>query len=264
VYNAKFKKLPSDFKALSIEEINLFQKEPYASPYMPIQEKGIRPSCGLSYELYAEGLLNAENNSFNIRFEAGNDIFGQSALGSAFNVYAPGRYRQTGKEENVFTDLRTWAFAVKAADLVVGSWPLKEFENEIYFLRVYGPNGFFREYKGTSNDPGISLECHYQRSASGNTKATGNVDLLLTNLSKLPHELVITDNAYKASAVKKIIPASKANRAGLIVPMDLSKQYGWYDFTVRITGSKSFERRYAGRVETGSQGFSDPYMGRVV
>ncbi|MDP9042073.1 MAG: phospholipase C, phosphocholine-specific, partial [Bacteroidota bacterium] len=210
VYNAKFKKLPSDFKALSIEEINLFQKDPYASPYMPVQEKGIRLSCGLNYELYAEGILNAEKNSFDIRFEAGSKVFGRSSLGSAFSVYAPGKYRQDGKEENIFTDLRTWAFAVKASDQLVASWPLKEFENEIYFLRVYGPNGFFREYKGTSREPGIRLECHYQRSAAAKTKATGNIDLVLTNLSKLPHKIEVTDNAYKAPVVQKTLVESRA------------------------------------------------------
>jgi phospholipase C len=48
------------------------------------------------------------------------------------------------------------------------------------------------------------------------------------------------------------------------VSLKLSKQFGWYDFTIRVTGHDVFERRYAGRVETGRPGFSDPYMGRIV
>ena len=72
VYNAKFKKLPDDFKALNAEEISLFRNDPYDSPYMPQQEKGIRPSNGLFYQLYAEGKMNPEKKSFDIRFESGN------------------------------------------------------------------------------------------------------------------------------------------------------------------------------------------------
>ncbi len=44
-------------------------------------------------------------------------------------------------------------FAVKSADHLSASWPLMEFENNIYHLRVYGPNGFFREFKGSADDP---------------------------------------------------------------------------------------------------------------
>jgi phospholipase C len=48
------------------------------------------------------------------------------------------------------------------------------------------------------------------------------------------------------------------------IHIDLSKQFGWYDFTVTVEGSKTFERRYAGRVDTGESGFSDPFMGRTI
>ena len=39
VYNAKFKKLPDDFKVLDPEEISVFKKNPYASPFMPNRKK---------------------------------------------------------------------------------------------------------------------------------------------------------------------------------------------------------------------------------
>jgi phospholipase C len=46
--------------------------------------------------------------------------------------------------------------------------------------------------------------------------------------------------------------------------LDLIKTYGWYDFTVKVKGNDSFEKRYAGRVETGKESFTDPMMGGVV
>jgi phospholipase C len=260
VYSAKFKKLPTDFKALTPAEIEVFKKDPYASSYMAVQEKGIRPSCGLNYQLYADGKLNREKESFDIRFEASDAVFGKSSLGSPFNVYA-GRYRQTGKDGSAFIDLKTWAFVVKPADQLEASWPLNEFEKNIYHLCIYGPNGFFREYMGTAEDPEIQVRCVYQELQKN--KLTGNIEIHFSNPSDKAYQVLITDNAYKSPAINKTLPG-KTGHADLIIPVDLSRQYGWYDFTIRVGGLDKFEKRYAGRVETGRSGFSDPFMGRVV
>jgi phospholipase C len=36
------------------------------------------------------------------------------------------------------------------------------------------------------------------------------------------------------------------------------------DFSIKVAGYDDFEKRYAGRVEKGKEGFSDPFMGRVI
>lgn len=262
VYNAKFKKLPSDFKALNLEEISQFRNNPFASPFMPHQEKGVKPSNGLSYQLYAEGKLNAEKNGFDIRFESSDKVFGKNALGSPFNVYAPGKYIQTLNGSSEFRNLRTWAFAVKSSNQVGATWPLPEFENNIYHLRIYGPNGFFREFKGSADDPLINIGCEYETTKEN--KLTGNIELILSNQAKIPLRVEITDNAYKNPSVKRDLHPLAGISGNLIVPIDLRKQFGWYDFTVKIVDSDLFEKRYAGRVETGEQGYSDPYMGRMI
>lgn len=256
VYNAKFKKLPNDFRALSPAEISIFKKNPYASPFMPVQEKGIKPSSGLYYQLYADGELNRDKNTFTIRFEAGNKFFGNRSLGSPFNVYAPGKYLQHEKGSPKFQNVCTWAFAVKSSDHLSASWPLIEFENNIYHLKVYGPNGFFREFMGSVDDPFIKINVEYQVNTLN--KLSGNIELMLSSESERPIQIEITDNAYKSHPIKKVInPSAK-------VVLDLLKQYGWYDFTVKVPGSDLFERRFAGRVETGLSGYSDPFMGRVI
>ena len=61
----------------------------------------------------------------------------------------------------------------------------------------------------------------------------------------------------------KMLPYIFAEKKGIHI-IDLNKSSGWYDFTVKITGHDIFERRYAGRVETGKPGISDPAMGRVI
>jgi len=261
VYNAKFKKIPNDYKALTAEDISLFKKDPYLSPFMPTQEKGIKPSNGLYYQLYADGELNPAKSSFDIHFESSDKVFKEKALGSPFNVYAPGRHLQNKQGSPVFKELRTWAVAVKSADRLTISWPLREFEKDVYHLRVYGPNGFFREFKGSKDDPAIHVACEYQMTSD--QKLTGNVDLILENHSDIPLEIDILDNAYKNPPLKKRLdPGDHMGRT--IISLVLSKQFGWYDFTVRVAGSDLFLKRYAGRVDTGETGWSDPFMGRVV
>jgi phospholipase C len=264
IHNAKFKKAPDDFKLLSSEEIRLFQKNPYDSPYMPQQEKGIRPSNGLFYHLYAEGKFNPDKKSLDLSFESDSKVFGEKTLGSPFNVYAPGKYFQNVNGSSVLKELRTWAFAVKSSDHVEYSWPLESFENSLYHLRVYGPNGFYRELKGSAGDPIVDVRCFYATSAANQKKLTGNINLTLKNDSAVPLTIKITDNAYKTGSIEKLLKNSSDQTKSIIVPMDLLKQFGWYDFTVTVEGNELFSRRYAGRVETGESGFSDPFMGRTV
>ncbi len=256
IHKAQFKELPSDYKLMTKEEIELINRDPHASPYMPQQEKGIRPSCALPYELYADGKLNADKTAFEIKFKAGNKVWGDKAVGSPFNVYAPGSYLHPNGN---FEPVRTWAYGLTAGDSLADSWPIHEFEDKNYHLRVYGPNGFFREFKGSTADPDINADFDYQKALASN-KLTGNVELALNNLSNKPLTIEITDHAYKTNNHKKTLAAS--GKANLV--LNLEKSYGWYDFSIKVTGHTSFEKRYAGRVETGKSGYTDPFMGKVV
>jgi phospholipase C len=262
VYNAKFKKLPNNFTALSHQQIIEFNQDAYASPYMPKQEKGIKPSNGLFYQLYADGALNADKTSFDIDFKSSDQVFGEKALGSPFNVYAPGKYIQNEKEPSRFEEMRTWAFAVKSGDQISAHWPLKNFANSKYHVRIYGPNGFFREYMGSAQDPLVSISCEYQKTT--HQKLTGNIDLLFRNQSDNDFQIEIIDHAYGNPPVKKMLVSSAKSPGEIVIPVNLSKQFGWYDFSIKITGNDIFEKRYAGRVETGESGFSDPFMGRMI
>jgi phospholipase C len=47
------------------------------------------------------------------------------------------------------------------------------------------------------------------------------------------------------------------------IVLDLSKSYNWYDTSIKVNGKNTFEKRFAGRAETGEPGKSDPFMGRV-
>jgi phospholipase C len=46
--------------------------------------------------------------------------------------------------------------------------------------------------------------------------------------------------------------------------IDTTNSFRWYDFGVLHADEQTLVARFAGRVETGEWGFSDPAMGRVV
>lgn len=259
IYNAKFKKLPDNYKLLTADEIMHINQFPRTSPYMPRQEEGIKPSCALPYQLYADGKLNADKSSFTLQFTASNEVFGKSAIGSPFNVYAPGKYLQEKDKNDEMGNVRTWNYTVAAGDTLADVWPLNEFENSNYHLRVYGPNGFFREFKGSSADPDINIAFEYHRSIADSNKLTGNVALKFHNLTRSLQVIEITDHAYKTNNHKSSLKAGDRS----VKILNLVNSHGWYDFSIKVAGNQTFEKRYAGRVETGKPSFSDPQMGNV-
>ncbi|WP_160713987.1 phosphocholine-specific phospholipase C [Chitinophaga solisilvae] len=254
VYNARFKKLPDEFKKLTTAEIEKINSDPAHAEWMPRQEKGTRVSNALPYQLYASGKLSADRKAFEISFSAASEVFGKKAAGSPFNVYAPGKYLQA--ETRQMEPVRTWAYAVTAGDTLRDTWPLHAFENEHYHLRTYGPNGFYREFRGSIQDPQASIVCEYHHAAGNTKKLSGNVLLRIINSSAKAITVIIEDKAYGKPPVKKTI-AAKTEGA---VIMDLASSHNWYDFSVKVNDYADFEQRYAGRVETGKEGISDPAM----
>ncbi|PAW93270.1 phospholipase C, phosphocholine-specific [Mucilaginibacter sp. MD40] len=254
IHKAQFKALPT-FKKLSTEDIEAIKSRRGHSAMLPKQESGTKPSCALPYELYADGGLNQDKTAFEMTLRAGNEVFGKKAAGAPFNVYAPGNYMsfiEPGKMEAV----RTWSYAAKAGDTLIDNWPLADFENKRYHLRTYGPNGFFREFKGHAGDPGIVISPSYERLGKS---LTGNLVITFSlNGTTTPVTVEITDNAYKTS--KKQLTVQQESFAPQNIKLDLGKQHHWYDFTITVKGFPDFERHYAGRVETGAPSISDPQM----
>ncbi|HEY6900966.1 MAG TPA: phospholipase C, phosphocholine-specific [Puia sp.] len=257
ITNAKFKPAIPRFIPLTEGEIAAINKDPKSSPQMPKQEKGIRPSRPLPYQLYVEGQLAADKKTYALSFNASNEIFRDASAGSPFIVYATGSWKDMPTPA---VDLRAWNYTVSAGDTLTDTWNLADFENEHYKLEVYGPNGFYRVFAGTAHDPAVAIACEYQRSRLSKRQPTGNLQLNVKNLD--PHNritLIITDNAYSGGTMEQRLAAS----AGDTIIIPLERSFGWYDISVRVSGHENFEKRYAGKVETGKESFSDPLMGQV-
>jgi phospholipase C len=262
IHKAQFKKIPSNYQRMTKAEIDQFKNDPHSSPWLPQQEKGIRPSCALPYQLNADGRLSQDKKSLELILEARRDVFGQRTAGAPFNVYAPGKFSSRKGAANPDQWVRTWAYAVGAGAAVKDSWFLKDFENEVYHLRVYGPNGFYREFTGHAGDPQVDLSCEYEQDKKNNL--TGNILLKFANLDPDQRlKIRLTDHAYKCGNHSISLDISGQPGARSILPLNCKSSFGWYDFSVLVEGDGQFSKRYAGRVETGRSSFSDPYMGSV-
>jgi phospholipase C len=205
----------------------------------------------LPYELVVDGALNAERNRFVIRFEARSEQFGKRAAGSPFVVYARSRRG----------DVEVRDYAVTAGSHLEDWWALGDFENGVYHLSVHGPNGFYRQFVGSADDPPATVRLIYDRRTPSASALSGNLTIEVTNPDV--HQacnIAVRDNAYREADIHRAVePSGQA-----MLPINTKAGLGWYDLSIRVDGKEPFVKRYAGRTETGDWGYSDPFMGRVV
>ncbi|MEO6316646.1 MAG: phospholipase C, phosphocholine-specific [Chitinophagaceae bacterium] len=247
IQNARFKKDPSGYRPLSGNDITAINNRTANTPMMPAQEKGIRPACSIPYELYADGRILAEPKIFKITFCAGTTSFGLRSAGAPFLVYA-----------HMSGGMQVRSYAVSAGDIIADEWKIADFRDGLYHLSLYGPNGFFREFRGSAGDPPVTVNVAYESANGKNKKLTGNIEIKIVNQHKADHTLEVIDNSYSGRPQTVVAHGIKST------VLNLSKSFGWYDFTVRVKGFQLFEMRFAGHVETGQAGFTDPLMGGVL
>ena len=201
--------------------------------------------------MYVDGAVTADKKGFEITFQAKKDIHGDKTAGAPFNVYAPGRHSKNGDSDTA----HNWSYAVAAGSSLGDIWKIDDFENSLYNLRVYGPNGFYREFKGGNYDPLLNVTTKY--GADGTS-----LILAIQNTGQEKYTVEITDNSYKTGSHTQEMGATGSSTASAAINLNLAKSFGWYDFTVKVNGKSIFEKTYAGRIETGKPSFTDPLMGR--
>ncbi|WP_461107180.1 phosphocholine-specific phospholipase C [Spirosoma koreense] len=244
IHKAQFKNVPTNYKPLTADEIRQANLSPVTSPYLPRQEKGIRPSCALPYDLHADGHMMA-NHQFSLTLAAQNKVFGKQALGAPFQVY-----------QYLPNDVAIRSYTVMAGDELRDTWPVQA----PFHVCIHGPNGFFRECKGGHTVPAVLVFCGYEQDAK--KQYTGNVLVKLTNTDpKRTYSVQLTDNAYHAKPQSRLLEKAGTKGAQTTLILNLANSHNWYDFSVKVADFAEYEQRYAGRVETGKASFSDPVLG---
>lgn len=254
-YNGEpFEKLPFIDRNIFIENIYnaKFKQDPAAGNVMLKQERGIRKSCALPYELNVNGQLSVNKKEFVMDFGVGKEFFKARAAGSPFTVYAPVAYQN--EQGNGYEVCRNWWFAVISGDQINYSWPVAAFANQQYHLRVNGPNGFYREFLGNVKDPELHITCKPE--VNGTNMPSGNMVLEMVNLSSEIYSLHVEDQGYDKNNYR--IDLKPKARKKLV--LELENSYNWYDFTVKALGFPDFMQGFAGRIENGKESYSDPKM----
>ncbi|MEU0072242.1 phosphocholine-specific phospholipase C [Streptomyces sp. NPDC006332] len=198
---------------------------PPANPVLPRQERGLRPARPLTYAPRVDGSVDPANGRFTLTFASG------PKAGAAFLVTSGNR-----------TD-GPWSYTTEAGKSVSDTWN-SAYSKGSYDLTVHGPNGFLRAFKGANKAAGPEVTARH----------TGDdVELTFTNKGSATVRLKVTDG-YGGRARTFTV------RAGATVKhtVDLAASRRWYDLTVTSEADSAFVRRFAGHVENGHPGVSDP------
>jgi phospholipase C len=129
-----------------------------------------------------------------------------------------------------------------------------------YSFSVYGPNGFFREFRGdiTGNAAQVEVDAIYTVTRSGDGVAGPGIILQLRNADAGPREITIHDGYAQKTEALTVAAGATEKKA---YPLDASS--GWYDLLVAVDGDAHFQRHIAGHVETGSDSVTDPAIGKA-
>jgi phospholipase C len=193
------------------------------------QEAGTRPSRALPYDLSVIFATSPSPAKVSLEF------VNAGTQGAVFHVYdllnaakIPRRY--TVEPKQFLSD--TWKLGTNGA----------------YHLRVYGPNGFARYYYGFTNRVEPALQLSYDASAQ-------ELILSIQNTGAATSASIVSNSAaLKISAGTVAVPAHGSTN----VVLNVEATGCWYDFTVSV--GALYAQRFAGRMETGQDGISDPSM----
>ncbi|AWO02318.1 phospholipase C, phosphocholine-specific [Chitinophaga alhagiae] len=227
----KFPRLPdtSDHAARDEASKRLPKAVAPKTPSSLYQEKGTRFSRALPYRLHCRLQVLRDTNKVKLVFE------NTGAAGAVYHVYdlynldnIPKRYTvEPGKSLD-----DEWAPSAGGK----------------YDLEVYGPNGYFQKFTGSTgeNEPATSIDYDHKK---------GGITVVLHNQGNSPLHLKISSNAYSYAEATNldILPGKKVRKR-----WELAGSGNWYDFS--ISSGNGYLHRFAGRVETGRHSISDPAM----
>ena len=232
---ASFPPLPAVKDSAATVAVHSQRPAPIAptTPQPLFQEPGIRASRALPYELHVHARADVRESQLVLVFHNTGEV------GAVFHVY-----------DQRHLDRIPRRYTVEAGKTLADLWSL-EADGGDYDLWVYGPNGFLREFRGVLLQamravPEVKLEYD---------SANVIIRLVATNEGQGHASLVVRANAYRADGpwALRVSPGRRVVREWSPIA-----SHHWYDFTV--TGD-DFERRFAGRMETGANGGSDPAIG---
>ncbi|MCD0504683.1 phosphocholine-specific phospholipase C [Bordetella petrii] len=207
---------------------------------LPEQARGVRYSRALPYELHTSGRADPSAGSMQLLFS------NTGTAAAVFHVY-----------DRLHLDRPPRRYTLEAGTELDGRWGTTG-DSGAYDLWVLGPNGYHRHFKGNLNALALPQAANPEIRVCYEV-SQGDVYVSFLNGGQVPCTFKVTPNAYYGG--NESWSFEVAAGAEFQQHWALADSGGWYDFTVTLDGDAAFERRYAGRVETGKPSISDPAMG---
>jgi phospholipase C len=199
---------------------------------LPAQEaltSGTRPARPLPYRLACGGVR--DGDSFKLSFA------NSGKAGAVFTVYS------------LRHNSGPWYYTLPPGDSFTETWTLQGFQDRQYDLRVHGPNGFVRVFRGSADS---HAEIAVQDGAQNKELA-----LSLTNRFERSCTFHIRDAAYGAGKLSVQVGAGER----VALPWPAAASHGWYDLEITVDQDAAFFRRLCGHLEDGLPSRSDPSFG---
>ncbi|WP_459616075.1 phosphocholine-specific phospholipase C [Bordetella sp. 2513F-2] len=219
----------SDYAAQEAQQRTLPRADPPLTPQPLFQEKGTRYSRALPYELHTSARVGEDGRVTLIFSNTG-------TAGAVFHVY-----------DKKHLDLIPRRYTVEPGKTLEDVWDASA-DGGDYDLWVYSSNGFVRTFGGnTATGAPVEAQVCYDAQK-------GAVYVKVANGGAAAASVRLEANAYRKDG-----PWTLDVPAGEVVERhwQLASSGNWYDFTLLADG---VTRRFAGRVETGKHGISDPAM----
>jgi phospholipase C len=221
----------SNYPAVLAVQATLPTPSAPSAPQPLFQERGIRPSRALPYVLATTSLIAPASLSLT--------FVNSGTQGAVFHVY-----------DQLHLDRIPRRYTAEAGKAITDAWPTAA-DDGAYDLWVYGPNGFVRTFAGNTQSWSGSL--FRPETLVVFQPARESLLVQIENRGTASNTVTVTPTPgfSGVSAQSVTVPAG----ATVVTPVSLRESSNWYDFTA---SDANFSRRFAGRMETGKDGISNP------
>jgi len=201
------------------------------APQALYQERGIRASRTLPYVLGTTASIDTAGIVLT--------FVNSGTQGAVFHVY-----------DQLHLERIPRRYTVEAGKSLNDSWPCTAAQGA-YDLWVYGPNGFVRTFAG--NTSSWLASSFRPETLLVYRTVSDSLSLQINNQGNVASTITVTPNnpVFGTGVQNVTVPAS----ATASLSISLQTTSNWYDFTA---SAGSFARRFAGRMETGKHGVSNP------
>jgi phospholipase C len=189
---------------------------------VPRREGDVRPVPALALE--ARGAVEPEDGTFRIHFANSSPAEAVFQVRSGNSAHHPRSYTVEPRKE------------------IMDAWSIAGVGASDYDLSVYGPNGFYRGFRGgisSRHRARLEVQAAYDERNSA-------VALTIANPFVRFMQVRVSDADRSRARTLVLGPRESVHEAWSLV-----RPGGWYDLTILVEGDSHFEYRYAGHLGTG-------------